>query len=69
MGESVVVPPGNKYEGAQVGALSTDDLRDLLASSRRSQSLSRNVEFELRRRARAAKIKAAKRTSHTRAFV
>ena len=27
-------------EGAQVAALSTDDLRDLLASSRRSQSLS-----------------------------
>lgn len=66
MGESVVVPPGNKFEGAQVAALSNDDLRDLLASSRRSQPLSRAVEFELRRRARAAKIKTADHARHPR---
>jgi hypothetical protein len=66
--EVVVVPAGNKFEGAQVAALSTEDLRDLLASPRRSQSLSRAVECELRRRARAAKIKAAKRARRASMF-
>ena len=68
MGDVVYVPAGNKFEGAQVAALSTDDLRDLLASSRRSQALSRAVEFERRRRARAAKITAADRAKRSRVF-
>ena len=55
------MPDGYKFEGAQVAALSTDDLKDILASPRRGTALTREVQFELRRRARLAKLQAIRR--------
>jgi hypothetical protein len=56
--ELPTVPEGYKFEGAQVAALSTEDLKDILASPRRSTALTREVQFELRRRARTARRQA-----------
>jgi hypothetical protein len=63
-----IVPEGYKFEGAQVGALSTDDLQDILASPRRSAALTRDVQFELRRRARIARHNAVRRGSRNRSI-
>jgi hypothetical protein len=57
----VIVAVGSKYEGAPLRALSAEDLRDLLVQSSRDRKVAREVEFELRCRARAAKRWAAQR--------
>lgn len=57
----MIVPVGHKYEGAPLRALSVDDLRDLLVQCGRDHKVAREVEFELRRRAKAAKRWAARR--------
>jgi hypothetical protein len=66
--ELPIVPAGYKFEGAQVGALSTEDLQDILVSPRRSTALTRDVQFELRRRARIAKRQAARCVRQPRVF-
>jgi hypothetical protein len=56
--ELPTVPEGYKFEGALVAALSTEDLKDILASPRRSTALTREVQLEIRRRARVARRQA-----------
>ena len=60
--EQAVNPQRLEYQ------LAPDSVEVVQPSSRRSQPLSRAVEFELRRRARAAKIKTADHTRHPRVF-
>ena len=59
-----------KYEGALISALPTADLLELAAQPRQNRSVTRHVDFEMRRRARRAdKRRAATRARRSRTAV